>query len=210
MKTFVALAAGALLALAFVGVGAAGHAKSAGLVGEVGPGFSIEVKKAGKDLKTIKHGTYTIKIEDKSTFHIFHLKGPGLNKLTTVAFKGDRIWTITLRNGMYTYQCDPHAQRGMKGTFKVTEPQKPFGLDGHRPIRRAARPGPNRSGAGGERRPWRNRRTRVAVTLGRRSQRACLPVATAGAALARHRAAVTLAGTLCLLLVIVVYWATLL
>jgi len=60
MKTFVALAAGALLALAFVGVGAAGHAKSAGLVGEVGPGFSIEVKKAGKDLKTIKHGTYTI------------------------------------------------------------------------------------------------------------------------------------------------------
>jgi hypothetical protein len=37
-----------------------------------------------------------------------------------------------------------------------------------------------------------------------------LPVATAGAALARHRAAVTLAGTLCLLLVIVVYWATLL
>ena len=37
-----------------------------------------------------------------------------------------------------------------------------------------------------------------------------LPVATAGAVLARHRAAVTLAGTLCLLLVIVVYWATLL
>jgi len=97
MKTFVALTAGALLALAFVGVGAAGHAKSAGLVGEVGPGFSIEVKKAGKDLKTIKHGTYTIKIEDKSTFHNFHLKGPGLNKLTTVAFKGDRTWTITLR-----------------------------------------------------------------------------------------------------------------
>ncbi|MDX6423185.1 MAG: hypothetical protein QOI67_656 [Gaiellaceae bacterium] len=37
-----------------------------------------------------------------------------------------------------------------------------------------------------------------------------LPVATAGAVLARHRAAVTLAGTLCLLLVIVVYWVTLL
>ena len=37
-----------------------------------------------------------------------------------------------------------------------------------------------------------------------------LPVATAGAVLARHRAAVTLAGTLCLLCVIVVYWVTLL
>ena len=37
-----------------------------------------------------------------------------------------------------------------------------------------------------------------------------LPVATAGAVLARHRAAVTLAGTLGLLFVIVVYWVTLL
>jgi hypothetical protein len=37
-----------------------------------------------------------------------------------------------------------------------------------------------------------------------------VPVATAGAVLARHRAAVTLAGTLCLLFVIVVYWVTLL
>ena len=37
-----------------------------------------------------------------------------------------------------------------------------------------------------------------------------LPVASAGATLARHRAAVTLAGTVCLLFVIVVYWVTLL
>ena len=36
MKSFAALAAGVLLALAFVGVGSAGHAKSAGLVGEGG------------------------------------------------------------------------------------------------------------------------------------------------------------------------------
>ena len=120
MKTFAALASGVLLALAFVGVGSAGHAKSTGLVGEVGPSFSIEVKKNGTDLKTIRHGTYTIKIEDKSSFHNFHLKGPGLNKKTTVSFKGDRTWTITLRKGTYTYQCDPHAARGMKGTFRVT------------------------------------------------------------------------------------------
>jgi hypothetical protein len=120
MKSFVALAAGVLLALAFAGVGSAGHAKSTGLVGEVGPSFSIEVKRNGKDLETIRHGTYRIKIEDKSSFHNFHLKGPGLNKKTTVLFKGDRTWTITLKKGTYTYQCDPHAARGMKGTFKVT------------------------------------------------------------------------------------------
>ena len=120
MKSFVAFAAGTLLALAFAGIGAAGHTKSTGLVGEVGPGFSIEVKLNGKDLKTIKHGTYKIKVEDKGSIHNFHLKGPGLSKKTGIAFKGDRTWTVTLKQGTYTYQCDPHAARGMKGTFKVT------------------------------------------------------------------------------------------
>jgi plastocyanin len=95
-------------------------AKSTGLVGEVGPGFTIEVKKGGKDLKTIKAGTYRIKVEDKSSSHDFHLKGPGLNKKTSVAFKGATTWTIKLKPGRYTYQCDPHAALGMKGSFRVT------------------------------------------------------------------------------------------
>jgi plastocyanin len=98
----------------------AASAQSAGLVGEVGPGFSIEVKQNGKDLKTIKAGTYTIKIEDKSSSHNFHLTGKGVNKSTTVAYMGDKTWTVTLKPGKYTYQCDPHAAMGMKGSFKVT------------------------------------------------------------------------------------------
>ena len=28
--------------------------------------------------------------------------------------------TVTLEPGTYTYQCDPHAATGMKGTFEVT------------------------------------------------------------------------------------------
>jgi plastocyanin len=114
--TLFALAAAAV-AVAFV---ASAQAKSTGLTGEVGPGFSIEVKKAGKDLKTIKAGTYRIKIEDKASSHNFHLKGPGLNKKTGIGFKGDTTWTIKLKPGRYTYQCDPHAASGMKGSFRVT------------------------------------------------------------------------------------------
>ena len=90
------------------------------LVGEVGPGFTIEVKKAGKDVKTLKAGRYTIKVEDKATIHNFHLFGPGVNKSTGVSFVGDKTWTVTLRAGRYTYQCDPHAASGMKGHFTVT------------------------------------------------------------------------------------------
>ena len=96
------------------------QAKSSGLTGEVGPGYSIEVKKGNRDLKTIKAGTYRIKVEDKASIHNFHLKGPGLNKKTGVSFMGETTWTIKLKPGTYTYQCDVHAASGMKGHFKVT------------------------------------------------------------------------------------------
>jgi plastocyanin len=115
-----------LVPLALVGISlvatAAGNAgiRSAGLTGEVGPGYSIEVKLNGRDLKTIKAGTYRIKVEDKASIHDFHLVGPGVNKTTSVPFVGDKIWTITLKPGKYTYKCDPHALTGMKGTFRVT------------------------------------------------------------------------------------------
>ena len=110
----VAVAAAALTALPAYG-------STTMLKGEVGPGFSIEVKKGNKDLKTIKAGTYKIKVEDKSASHNFHLFGPGLNKKTSVPFNGETTWTIKLKPGKYTYQCDVHAASGMKGTFKVTK-----------------------------------------------------------------------------------------
>ena len=91
------------------------------LVGEVGPSFKIEVvTSADKDVKTLKTGTYTIKVEDKASIHDFHLIGPGVNKATTVGFVGTKTWTVKLKPGKYTYQCDPHAAAGMRGTFRVT------------------------------------------------------------------------------------------
>jgi plastocyanin len=108
------------VSLTAAAVSSAGTQKSAGLTGEVGPGFSIEVKLNGKDLKTIKAGTYTIKVQDKSSQHDFHLIGPGVNKSTSVGGTTETRWTIKLKPGKYTYQCDPHASMGMKGTFRVT------------------------------------------------------------------------------------------
>jgi plastocyanin len=106
------------VALAVAGVGTAGTQKSAGLTGEVGPGYTIEVQLGGKDLKTIKAGTYKLKVQDKSTAHDFHLIGPGVNKKTAVGTTSETTWTVKLKPGKY--QCDPHAAMGMKGTFRVT------------------------------------------------------------------------------------------
>jgi plastocyanin len=109
----------AVAALVFAAVANAHTAKSNGLVGEAGPGFSIEVNLNGKDVKTLKAGTYKLTVEDKSAIHNFHLFGKGLNKSTTIPFTGEQTWTIKLKPGTYTYQCDAHASSGMKGTFKV-------------------------------------------------------------------------------------------
>jgi plastocyanin len=109
------------LAVTVAAAGAGTHtAKAVLLTGEVGPGYTIEVKRAGRDLTTIKAGTYKIKVEDKASVHDFHLVGPGLNKSTSVPFVGEKTWTITLKPGKYTYKCDPHALAGMKRTFRVT------------------------------------------------------------------------------------------
>jgi plastocyanin len=89
------------------------------LVGTDGPGFTITLTKAGAKVKTLKAGKYAILIRDKSNIHNFHLKGPGLNKLTSVGFVGNKTWTVTLKKGTYKFDCDPHASI-MKGSFKVT------------------------------------------------------------------------------------------
>ena len=103
------------------GGGGGGGSASGTLEGETGPGFEIEVKQNGEDAESVKAGTYTLKVEDKSASHNFHLIGPGVDeKVTDVGFVGDKTVTVTLKKGTYTYQCDPHASSGMKGTFEVT------------------------------------------------------------------------------------------
>ena len=91
------------------------------LKGETGPGFTIEVSMDGEDAETIPAGTYTLEVEDKSDLHNFHLIGPGVDEeVTDLPFVGEKSVTVTLEPGTYTYQCDPHAANGMKGTFEVT------------------------------------------------------------------------------------------
>ena len=113
----------ALFAVALAAVGSS-HASTRAtpqLVGVSGPGFTISVKTtAGKAVKTLKTGKYTIKVADKSSIHNFHLIGPGVNKKTSVSGTGTQTWTVTLKPGKYTYQCDVHAATGMKGSLKVT------------------------------------------------------------------------------------------
>jgi plastocyanin len=89
------------------------------LTGTVGPGFTITLKKGTAKVSKLKAGKYVFKIADKSSIHNFHLKGPGVDKKTSVAKTGNSTWTLTLKKGKYTFVCDPHASF-MKGSFTVS------------------------------------------------------------------------------------------
>ncbi|HEY1318043.1 MAG TPA: plastocyanin/azurin family copper-binding protein [Gaiella sp.] len=119
MSRIALAAAGLVAALALAApIGATSSATK--LNGTVGPGFTITLKKGTAKVKTLRHGKYTITVNDKSNIHDFHLKGPGVNKvITTTPFKGKKTVTVTLKKGTYRYVCDPHAAQ-MKGSFKVT------------------------------------------------------------------------------------------
>jgi plastocyanin len=113
-----------LAALATVAVLVAAASASAAtprLSGETGPGFTIQLKSSTGKVKSLKAGTYVIKVEDKSPIHNFHLFGPGVNKTTSVDGTTETTWTVKLKPGTYTYQCDVHVAEGMKGTFKVVK-----------------------------------------------------------------------------------------
>jgi plastocyanin len=118
MKTLCTLlAAGAVALLATVPTAASmSHPR---LIGTVGPGFTISLKQNGTKVKTLKPGTYTFVVSDKSGIHNFQLKGPGLNRaITSVPFTGTKTVTLTVKAGTYSYFCVPH-QSTMHGSFKV-------------------------------------------------------------------------------------------
>jgi plastocyanin len=111
--TFTAALVAMVAALAVPGLASAG-ARANTLTATDGPGFTVTMSK-----KTVKAGTYTIVVKDKSNIHNFHLTGPGVNKLTSVPKVYTVKWTVKLKKGTYKFVCDPHASI-MKGTLKVT------------------------------------------------------------------------------------------
>ena len=120
--TLAALAVACAAALALAGSAFSHGTAAPTLKGVVGPGFSISLKKAGKRVTTLKAGSYTFAISDRSTFHNFTLEqqkgGKFERHLTSTAFKGSKSVTVRLRRGRWKYYCSVHESQ-MFGFFKV-------------------------------------------------------------------------------------------
>lgn len=94
------------------------------LVGTVGEAedpeaFTIQLtNSSGEPVTTLAAGEYQVKVTDPATLHNFHLTGPGVDESTSVSGTGEVTWTVTLKQGSYTFICDPHPE--MVGDVTVT------------------------------------------------------------------------------------------
>jgi hypothetical protein len=110
----------AIAAVLFAFLPAASHGQGGGvLTGTVGPDFTITLRDAsGARVQHLDPGAYTINVSDLGIEHNFHLLGPGVDESTDVEQVGPVTWRVTFRDGVYTYQCDPH-RTSMRGRFAV-------------------------------------------------------------------------------------------
>ena len=112
----------ACAALVLVPGAATAPSQAVPLFGTVGPGFTITLADANNRLVTqLDPGTYEIMVRDLSDEHNFRLFGPGVEEFTPVEATATVTWTVTLREGRYIVQCDPHSTQ-MFQKFTVGNP----------------------------------------------------------------------------------------
>jgi hypothetical protein len=116
-KIRVALALTALLAL--LAVASASGATPPRLIGTVGFGQITLKDLRGVTFKRLKAGVYTVSVVDRSKGQNFHLRGPGINLSTKVAFEGVKTWTVRFRKGTTVRYYSDRAPRMLKGSFGV-------------------------------------------------------------------------------------------
>lgn len=114
LRLTVAAAAVLVLAAAFaVTALARPQASKPKLIGVVGKNNAYKITlttSAGKLVKTLKPGTYTLVIHDDSSIHNYELDGPHGKSwtFTSVPFKGTKTMTIKFVAGAYKAYCAPH------------------------------------------------------------------------------------------------------
>lgn len=87
-----------------------------------GPAQVITLKTAaGKTVKSMELGTYTVTVRDRGRVHNAHVTAPGYNRKTSpLTYTGTQTWKVKLaKAGTLRFLCDPHALVGMKGSAKI-------------------------------------------------------------------------------------------
>jgi plastocyanin len=83
--------------------------------------FAISLSDAsGAPVTHLDPGTYDIEVHDLSEMHDFHLHGPSVQQATAVGSVENVVWTVTVTDGKYAFDCTAHPST-MNGWFTVGE-----------------------------------------------------------------------------------------
>ena len=94
--------------------------KLAKLLATVGPKNTITLRSGtGAALKSVKAGTYSITVRDRTKAHNFHLVGKGVNRKTAKAAIGTFTWKVKLSKGLLRFYSDQSPTK-VKGSVNVT------------------------------------------------------------------------------------------
>ena len=81
-------------------------------------GRRVLLRLDGRPLRRLSNpGPYTFVVSDNSRAHNFTLRGPRVNRRTSVRGRGRSTWTLNLRKGTYRYWSS--ARPGVKKSFRV-------------------------------------------------------------------------------------------
>ena len=75
-------------------------------------------RRDGTNVTHLPVGAYEITVHDQGIEHNFHLHRPGRRPAHRGREVGQVTWLVNLVDGVYTFQCDPHANT-MNGRFSV-------------------------------------------------------------------------------------------
>lgn len=89
------------------------------LLAAVGPKNTISLRNAaGRAIKTLKAGTYSVTVSDRSKLHNFHLVGKGVNRKTGKPAMGTFTWKVSLGKGALRFFSDQSPTK-VKGSITV-------------------------------------------------------------------------------------------
>jgi hypothetical protein len=90
------------------------------LLATVGPKNTISLRSGtGAVLKSVKAGTYSITVRDRTKAHNFHLVGKGVNRKSGVGAVATLTWKLKLSAGVLRFYSD-RAPKTVKGSIRVT------------------------------------------------------------------------------------------
>lgn len=89
------------------------------LLATVGPANTISLRSAtGAVVRSLKAGTYSVVVRDRSKLHNFHLVGKGVNRKTGLAGVTTTTWKVTLAAGTLRFYSD-RSPTTVKGSVVV-------------------------------------------------------------------------------------------